>query len=360
MKKRHVHIDFIESIAILFVVIYHTILYSSEIIENNSCLTYLSYFFNTILSVCVPLFFFANGYLLFNREFCLKKHIFKILRLTIITYIWAFIYLIFLVPHYGGEYSLRSFVFNVLNMNGEYRLSGLWFMGAIVCIYILFPALKALFDTDKKSFIFFLIVCAIFTFGITLGQELSDILTFLLDHRVSIVNQKKKKMFNPFRGIFGYSIVYFCIGGLVFNYEDKILSIMRWKRNTISTVGVLLSCNLLFCLGLFYSNFNQVTWDVVWYGYDTIFTFANVILIYILSLNLHKKCTLTYTISCNTLGIYFIHSLFIPFTKPWLESVDVLCNIPCSVIYAIAILFASLIISIALKKIPLIKKLQLS
>ena len=125
----------------------------------------------------------------------------------------------------GETYSLRSFVFGVLNMNIEHGLNVMWFMGAIVCIYILFPALKALFDANKKAFVFLLIVCTIFSFGIVLGQEVSDILTFSLNHRVSIVNHDAIKMFNPFKGIHGYSLVYFCIGGLAYVYEEKIFYI---------------------------------------------------------------------------------------------------------------------------------------
>ncbi len=57
LEKRIPHIDLLESIAILFVIMYHSTIYSYDIIENGRRLNYILYFGRTILSACVPLFF---------------------------------------------------------------------------------------------------------------------------------------------------------------------------------------------------------------------------------------------------------------------------------------------------------------
>lgn len=77
-SKRLTYIDLLESIAIFFVLLYHSRLYATDFLSDSSISNYISYFSTTILSTCVPLFFFANGYLLFSKPFVLKKHIFKI------------------------------------------------------------------------------------------------------------------------------------------------------------------------------------------------------------------------------------------------------------------------------------------
>lgn len=71
------YIDLMEFIGIFFVLIYHSTTYSCSWIEDGTALSFLRYYLRTILSTCVPLFFFVNGYLLFNRSFNLKKHIIK-------------------------------------------------------------------------------------------------------------------------------------------------------------------------------------------------------------------------------------------------------------------------------------------
>ncbi len=64
-KKRLFFIDILESIAIFFVLSYHGTNYSFEFLQDRgNVLFYFRYYLRTILSCCVPLFFFANGYLL--------------------------------------------------------------------------------------------------------------------------------------------------------------------------------------------------------------------------------------------------------------------------------------------------------
>ena len=40
-----------------------------------------------------------------------------------------------------------------------------WYLGALFCVYIFFPALKALFDTNRTAFMIFTIVIVFFTIG---------------------------------------------------------------------------------------------------------------------------------------------------------------------------------------------------
>ncbi len=356
-QNRLTYIDLMECIAIFFVVAYHATAYSFDFVSNGSVANYLIYFCRTILSTCVPIFFFVNGYLLLNKPFNFKKHISKILHMFIIIFIWAFV----LMPLYliisGQSISLNAIVVPILNMDTGWSMNLFWYLGALICIYILFPLLKLAFDKDKKLFYFFTIVFAVLTFGFKFFNEMVILLspfTHLLENGLEL---PIITMFNPFRGSYGYSFVYFCVGGIMFEYKDKVLSIPKTKRNVISVFGILVSCVCLFVMGVLHSKLIKgEVWDIVWNGYDTIFTFLNVIFLYVLCLNYKKDYGFIRTVSTNTLGIYFIHGLLLRLTIGVFDF-EFLRNLPFNLVYSFAILCICLLISIVVKKIPIINKL---
>ena len=107
--KRLNYIDLIESLAILFVIVYHSPSYSTNILSGGGSTTKFSYWFNTILSTCVPLFFFINGFLLFGKDFNLKKHCFKILKLIILTGLWGIITLALFMVIRNEYFTVKEF-----------------------------------------------------------------------------------------------------------------------------------------------------------------------------------------------------------------------------------------------------------
>lgn len=338
VKKRFDHIDLMESIAIFLVILYHGTLYAFNFLELPSAWRYAAYAFRTILSVCVPLFFFANGYLLLNKEFDLKKHITKTVRLVALTIVWAFV----LMPIYllisGEPFSIATVVKSILNVSTEWSMEYFWFMGAIVGIYILLPALKALFDSNRKAFVFLTAALAVFSFGLVFIDQAASIAGMLLKRSIPSVKQPIVNMFDPLRGPYSYSFVYFCVGGLAFCYEDRILA-------------------LLFLVGLALSRKSGEVWDVVWNGYPTVFTFFAVLFIYVLSLNYTKGWAFVRNISYNTLGIYFLHGLALRLTRPHIKTIELLRNVPANIVYAFAVLCCCLGVCMLLKKIPGLKNL---
>ncbi len=355
-KARFNEIDLIEAIAIFFVIFYHCTTYSFDFISNGTFGNYFLYFLRTVLATCVPIFFFANGFLLLNKPFDFKKHITKCINLFIIIFIWSLI----LMPLYllikGEPITLNAVVVPILNLSVDYGVNLFWYLGALLCIYILFPLLKICFDNNKKIFVFFTVICGLLTIGFDLFNEIflvASRFTHTLENglEVPIIT-----MFNPFRGSYGYSFVYFCTGGLLYSYKDKLLSIPAYKRNIASIFGIIVCCSCLFVMGILHSRYiKNETWDIVWNGYDTVFTFLNVIFIYTLCLNYNKDLKLIKTISLNTMGIYLLHNIFINLFNPYIT--DHMRNIGFNTIFAIVVLLLSLLMSVVLKKIPIVKKL---
>lgn len=350
------HIDLIEFLGMMFVLIFHATTYSYSWMEDGSALSLLRYFFRTILSTCVPLFFFANGYLLLNRGFDLKKHIVKTIKIVILTCVWEIIDLLLLMLIKNEYLSFREFM-GYLRTWYDPWIGHLWYMGALVCIYIFFPLIKTAFDNDKKIFIYFTIACAILTFGNKLICDCGSIILNAIGLYDGMLSIKWFKMFNPFRGIYGYSFVYFCVGGLAHGAIGKLKEIPLKKRNITAMVVIVLSCIGLFITGILLSNISGKIWYVVWSGYDTIFTFVNVCMIFILSLAYSGHSKIIRLVSLNTLGIYYMHMLFIHSTKEFVKTIPVARSFVGCVVYALLVMFICLALTQLFIRIPLIKRL---
>lgn len=354
-KDRIAWIDLLETIAIFMVVLYHSRFYISDIIGLGSLGTYVNYFFNTTLAVSVPLFFFVNGYLLLSKKFDFKRHLRKIIKLTLITLIWYGITLAWLV-FLHREWLEMGGLGAVLNAVKS-GINHLWFMGALICIYLFFPLLKIVYDQNKKVFLYFTIICLIFTIGNTLLNEVLTVGSQLLGRPHIFHEYNFFNIFNPFRGIYGYSFTYFCLGGILYKYIDCIKHISARNRNLLALGLLLLGCFGLFGVGVVYSRMGNEEWNVMWNGYDTIFTMLNVAGLLLLSLNFQKASRLITVISRNTLGIYLTHMLFVELLRPVAGQIQFFHSFGGNMIYALGILVISLLFVGLIRKIPLLRNL---
>lgn len=358
--ERLFYIDLLEFLAMLFVLLYHSNICEIDIIKNSSVSIYLTYSSRAILSTGVPLFFFVNGYLLFNRGFELKKHIFKMIKLILLTGIWGGISLIVLMLIENEYMSIKDFLVALWTWKDGW-INHLWFMGALICIYIFFPVLKNVYDTNKKIFVYFIVICAIMTFGNRVLNGIGTIFLNLgMDYKQEL-NMYFFNIFDPFRGIYGYTFVYFCVGGLMYIILPYLSKFNRVKINCCALLGICISTICLAGWGIYCSKITETVWDVVWNGYDTIFTFGNVIFIFVLCLNYKgdnaKMRKVVNIISRNTIGIYFLHTLFIRLSVDYVKQFSFMCNLPGNLVYALLVMFICMIFILGLKKIPLLKKL---
>ena len=337
---------------------YHGTNYNFNFLQDSSSiLFYLRYYFRTILSCCVPIFFFTNGFLLLNRRFDLKKHILKIVRLVILTGAWGIIDL-FLLMFIRNEFlSVKDFLIGVWTWKQNW-INHLWYMQALVVIYFLFPLIKTAYDKGRDAFVFFTVAAAVFTFGNTAINVSASVAAHLALGKGAVYTINWFNGFNPFRGIYGYSFVYFCMGGIAYDILDKLIFL---KRKWVCAATVPASMFGLFVFGVALSHMAEEPWDVVWNGYDTIFTLINVVCIFSLCSRYQGKENLfrktVFALSSNTLGIYFIHVLFNQLLKPSIRKIAILSNIPGNLLYTVIILFVSLGTVLAIRKTPVLKRL---
>ena len=360
ISERENAIDLMKVIAIFLVIFYHGNNMTGSLMHSEILLLSLS-------STCVPLFFFVNGYLLFNKAFSLKTHMQKTLNMVILTVVWVIIMMLMAALISGEGFSLKDSLSAVLNWKQSY-INHLWFLPALICIYLVFPLLKNTFDTDRRIFRYFTVVVCIFTFGRTLVTEVFSVILYMFGKDASFRQYEFFSMFDPFHGIKGYSWGYFCIGGIAYRYKEYLLSIGARKRNLFAAVLLAINCLLLSGLYLFFNRMAGIEWDVVWDGYDTVFTLINVVCIYVLCLNYKGHVRIIKSISCNTLGIYLIHvfvmaavlfSMKLPlaFDNAYSGMPDVAVSWPVKLILSFGVLLISWLAVLGLKRIPVVKKL---
>jgi surface polysaccharide O-acyltransferase-like enzyme len=355
VKKHQTYdgLDLMKAMAIYFVLIYHFPIMEVDFIGTGKAEAYSNFFIFSIFSTCVPIFFFINGALLFNKSgLSLKAHVSKILKTVILVIIWGFITMISLSLIYGESISLSKIIKDIYTLKIGW-VNHLWFLEALVVIYIFFPLLFLAFKTKKNYFYFFFACVMILSFG--------NIFLGLLLNVASTVSGKFLNTyfflnyfggFNAFSGIHGFTIGYFMLGGIAFSLKDSILT----NRNRIlSLVAIPVSMALLFSYGVLISFRQGETWDIGFEAFDSVFALVMVISIFILSMQYKSRGLIGKGIrhvSKNTLGIYLLHRIVGALIKPVFIGYGFFSTFIGGMVFAGTILFLSLLVIFILKKIP--------
>lgn len=360
IKKRYYSLDFIKTIAIFLVCFYHFTTISCNFMSDDSINAYINYYIYSIGSVCVPLFFMVNGSLTLNRDFDLNKHIKKLLTLIILIFLWGAIQLLIYAPIKGDSYTIKGFIYAILNWT-KGRIDSLWFLQTLICLYIIYPIVKLIYDQEDKQLLkYMLIVIVFFTFGIVFINMGMNVIQYILGKKNlsrSFFNLLVDP-FNSFKGFRAYSLIYFISGGLIIRAIEKD----KFKLSNNKLIFILLTSLLvLFLYGSMMSISNGKLYDTVWNGYDTVMTFIICVVIFILSFrheeNLSKVGSIIKLIGENTLGIYLLQGMVGAYLQPIYKQIPFNDNLFMNIIFAAFIALVCLSITLAMKKIPLVKKL---
>lgn len=368
IASRKSNIDFLETIAMFFVVIYHTVSdIDFDVMSNDTISVRFHYCVRSILSVSVPLFFVCNGYLLFHRNFNLQRHIHKILRIISIALFWSAASAAFssYVIHYVEPVNnWKLFLSQIWFTQPSYN-NHIWFLHTLIIIYIFFPFLKLAFDKAKPIFHFGFIIVMILVFGNTTLGEIASLATGKNFEYFNFIGPM-----NPITMSCPFSLGYFLLGSVLGSYNDKIIQFLNKHSFYILPSIIVLICIMCFLLGLYGISFSHVlgrTWDNMFYGYGTLFTLVNVCLIYVLSLLYSYKPSdgiihrLVYLVSVNSLGIYLLQDFAIKayavYVYPKLSAIGLIDNYLEKLLLCAALTFICLVISILLSRIPGFRRL---
>ena len=343
-KDRYIYIDLLEVIAMFMVISLHTNLWHTDFIGISSCASMLEYSFRLIMEG-VPIFIFANGFLLMSKRYDDGKHKNKIIKLCILFFVWAIINIISISLINNDKISLSDLLSYIFNTKVDSIYTGhLWYLQNLIMLYFIFPIIKYLYDHNKVLYKSFFYLVTIFTFGINILSLfppcLYDVSTFI-------------QSINPLcNGIF---IFYFLLGAYV---RDNMV---RLENNKIKILVLgLLSFIVAISYGITISYVYNATFSDN-YIYSQILLVPIVLMIFMLCTLYHGKNKIVreiiIDISKNTLGIYLIHIIINSFLIRFIfKSID---NYSFFIRFfeTTLVYFISYIIVIILNKIPVIKKL---
>lgn len=349
--SNYFYLDIMKCIAIIFVIAYHTGALNNNIIEDPGINTYINYFISTLVSSCVPIFFFVNGFLLLNKPIKLNKLVHKVFNTLFIYLFWRYATFPIVYGINGIPFDSKSIWADFMQLKAGYT-NHLWFLTALIGIYILYPIIKQTFDTNFSFFKYFLIGVFLMSFGTRLLGQISDIINYNFRGELDWGITKFLNSFNKFSSTYGFGLVYFMIGGLFFKFKNY-----RIKKSVVLIVLVI-SMLISLSYGIMMSNASNEIYDVVWSGYDVIptilITCSLLFLFNTIKYNNGIFHKIIMVIGRNSLGIYLLHNIVIlttkgPFMALWGQS-----NFLIRYTYVFVVLFLSLIINIILKKIPIL------
>lgn len=365
-SSRIAWVDLLETLAIFMVVAYHCTAYiGGRDLASAGSSFYIYYFFRSILAVCVPLFFFVNGYLLFRQEFSFPKHLKRILKFILIAIFWYAATLAFMGLFHMEQIRSSGLISTLTSL--KTGINHLWYLGALVCIYLIFPLLKVVYDRNKTVFKYLAIICLVLTLGNSLLNEGFTFVNAIMGKPGLFVETNFFSIFNPLRGVYTFSFMYFCLGGLANIYQDKIQSFAMRRRKLVAICGVIVGWLGLFGVGVLYSRLTGQVWDNVWHGYDTVWGLCAATGIFLLSLTYSRRSRFLEVVSRNTLGIYLIHMLIIFAVSQLIDDTIAAYLSPITAsslpiillgnfIYTGVIFILSLLISMLLRRIPLLQR----
>lgn len=352
--RGYVSLDIMKSLSIIFVIAYHTGAINNNFITLPGTNTYINYFITTLLATCVPMFFFVNGFLLLNKPIDLKKHVSKIGRMIFLYFLWGIITYPIVYYVKGVPFTTESIWADFMASKTGYT-NHLWFLSAMVGIYILYPLIKSVFDNQRSVFNYFLIGVFIMSFGTRFISQLFDIINYNTTGELDWGMTKFILSFNKFSSSYGFAMVYFMLGGIVYKYKDYKMK--RWISLSITVISMLLSLSY----GTMMSLASNELYDVVWSGYDIIPTITMVIGLFYF-FNSFKYTNTPFTklsilIGRNSLGIYLLHNIIILTTRPIYMEMWNANNFLIRYLYIVLVLLITLLITLFIKKIPFVNNI---
>lgn len=350
-------LDLAKTLAIVMVLLYHTVTFDTRILELPGIRTYAGYLAQSFLCLCVPLFFFVNGALCLNRPADFSGWRRKLIKLPCLILFWGVLTEGILLAVRGERVSAGGFFLNLLSL--KYGLvNHLWFLCALFAVTLIFPLCKLAFDADRRVFAVFFGVCVLFTIGnYTLGA-LTDVAQTLFSVRVFDEGYNFFGALNPFLGSAGYALAYFLLGGLLFARRDRLNTP---ACRAVAAGVLLLSILLLWGYGIDRSRQTGWVYDVVCSAYNSPFAFAATGSVFVLLLPYTGRGrfgTLIRTVGQNTLGIYLIHWILIGISEPLTAAFPIpgFWSLPGRLLWTLLLLFVSLGLSLLLRRVPLLKR----
>ena len=327
---RDYRLDILRTAAMLMVVAVHVANYYCRAFYDISSASYIgAIVYNIISRVSVPIFFMISGMLLLSRPVDLKKNVKRILNklvyLAVITAVYFF----------WDTFYMEKRNINVVGLISTPERTLLWFMYAIIGIYIALPFIRRMVENmTAKEDALFVVLWVVLNGGAHLIEAIFDI---ELSYSIPILNAS-------------YYLGYFVLGYLIGKYKDRILIFIKGIGKKAVLCVVMLLAFIIPILITYFTAKAQNSHYEVFLWYKNIFTMLSSFCIFILIYNIakNKENRIISLLAANSLEVYFFHGIALDFVMKNLPFVEINAFIGVSI-------FTVLVFILTLTSVSVIK-----
>ena len=349
-KGKKIYIEVLRCIAIFFVIFNHTEEYGFDLYkETAETLPYIIYLTISILcKAAVPIFFMISGAVLLGKEESIKTLYKKrVLKIFIVTFVASFLVFVFAMQ----KAEQLEILFNVDTILIFFRkiytepiVIPYWFLYLYLAFLIMLPLLRNLVKNMKKeSYYYLFAVYAVYKLILPIIEQRFNV-SLYEDSTIYLLE------INILCPIIGY-------------YCDHILDIKSINKKA-KIIGTIFVICVTICAGVLTSLELKKTENVdayIQYGDIVIAGYVFILAKYIFSdKKLPKVITkIILTIGCCSFGIYLLEIILrnVLFYEMIKDLSPIIKTMPACIIAVICTIFIGTLITLALKKIPYIKKI---
>ncbi len=302
--------------------------------------------YDSLVRMCVPLFFMISGLLLLGKSEPLKVFFSKRMDKVLVPLIaWSLIYVFWEAYYEGSETISFSSFYNIFLAPAYYHL---WYLYAIIGIYLFLPILRVIIGkADRNLLHYYLLLWFVAVAIIPIGENITEV-------------SSKIDLFS-ISGYSGYLVLGFLLGKMDIT-----------KKLAISAIFIFIISVTVTATGTYFLTVeNDGVFSEYFYGYMT----PNVILMsasmFILTKYFISKVdafasdrmlSILKSFSSASFGIYLIHPVFLYLLEEGDLGIvlsgfegDPAISIPAT---AVTTFFLSYVTILLLKKIPVINKIS--
>lgn len=339
MESRNLNIDFIKSLAMLFVVGLHSF-FAYDLDANDNLPLHV--FRQMVFGLAIPLFFMVSGYLLLGRtnanfKYSLKK-ITNILRLTFTITIGYCMLKSIATLSFDINMWIETMFLSFIQQGNFWVF---WFLGAMILVYLVYPYTSEIYKRDiqiGKPHFYILV-------SITTLICLFFYILNITNHRyIDCTERDIPQMFRLWNWL-----IYFCLGGLA-------KTVLR-NKNTNKKIWIGASVSIALFIVLKTLSAQHPILNSVEYNYSSPFMmcYTFFVFLYVMSINIAKISKIVNVTVPLFLPCYIFHPFVIAHTEMIAMKLSYLGCIS-SFIYWIFVSVVTLLLSYALMKIPYMNK----
>lgn len=353
-KNKKIYFEVMRILACFFVIFTHTrndgyFLFSTYSI--GSFPFFINMIFPVFAKFSVAIFFAISGALLLDKDETIndvfKKRISKIVLMLVC---WSFIYYMIEVFKTGADFDLNIFITKLYSSSWNYTY---WYIYAYIGFLLALPFMRKLVkNMTNREFVYMFVLAFIFVailplmqYFLGIGKMNSNInfswlttrsflypcLGYFLEHRVDIKKAKKYLSILWIVNIFTLALTCF----LTYIHVQKTGICYEGKSQVFFWHFVMINCTTLFITIKYYFTFNKLNEYV---------------------------SKLIVSIGKSTLGIYLMHLMFVKSSKVntilyFLKNILRINAMISCLIYCLIIMLMCYILTLIIRKIPLIKKM---